>query len=240
MAFGSWRGVLGLVKPTMRPGSLEEEIRLMPEGVGVIPLPQNVTRGTRDEFDAALAAYEVAAELLAAQEVDLIHLAGTPPFMMLGCDGERALLERWQARFKIPVFAAPMSDAAALRALGVTKLVGVTYSELQNELSRNYMNEAGFDVLAMEPMIVPFDQAGTLSSKQVYAHVRKTFLDNPGADGIYLQGNAWRVLDIIEILEADFGVPVAQASCALVWEVQKQLHINAPRTGFGRLLAELP
>jgi maleate cis-trans isomerase len=240
MAFKSWRGTLGLVKPTMRPGSLEEEIRLLPEGVGIIPLQQNVTRGTRDEFDQALKAYEAAATLLAEQEVDMIHLAGTPPFMLLGRDGEKRLLRRWRRRFQIPVFAAPMADAAALRALGVTRLVGVTYSELQNELSRNYMVEAGFDVLAMEPMIVPFDQAGTLSSKQVYAHVRKTFLDHPGADGIYLQGNAWRVLDIIAMLEADFGVPVVQASCVLVWEVQKQLHIRAPRTGFGRLLAELP
>ena len=240
MAFGSWRGVLGLVKPTMRPGSLEEEIRLMPEGVGVIPLPQNVTRGTRDEFDAALAAYEVAAELLAAQEVDLIHLAGTPPFMMLGCDGERALVDKWQERFGIPVSAAPMSDVAALRALGVTRLVGVTYSELQNDLSRDYMIEAGFDVLAMEPIIVPFSEAGQISSRRVYSHIRETFLAHPDADGIYIQGNAWRVLDIIEMVERDFGVPVAQASCTLSWEVQKRLHIRSPIEGFGRLLRELP
>ncbi len=240
MAFKSWRGVLGLVKPTMRPGSLEEEIRLMPEGVGVIPLQQNVRQGTRDEFVAAIDLYEAAAERLAEQEVDLIHLAGTPPFMLLGCDGEKRLLRRWQKRFGIPVFAAPMSDAAALKALGVTKLIGVTYSELQNELSRDYMNEAGFDVLAMEPMVVPFSEAGNISSRQVYAHIRNTYLAHPGADGIYIQGNAWRVLDIIEMVESDFGVPVAQASCTLSWEVQKHLHIRAPREGFGRLLRELP
>ncbi len=240
MTFGSWRGVLGLVKPTMRPGSLEEEIRLLPEGVGIIPKHQNVTRGERDEFDAAIRAYEVAADRLAAQEVDLIHLAGTPPFMMLGVDGERELLDRWQARLNIPVFAAPMSDTAALRALGVTKLIGVTYSELQNELSRNYMTEAGFDVLAMEPMVVPFSEAGQISSQQVYSFVRDTFLAHPGADGIYIQGNAWRVLDIIDMVERDFGIPVAHASCALCWEVQKQLHIRAPLDGFGRLLRELP
>ena len=32
MAFMSWRGVVGVVKPTHRPGSLEEFIRLLPEG----------------------------------------------------------------------------------------------------------------------------------------------------------------------------------------------------------------
>lgn len=240
MAYESWRGTLGLVKPTMRPGSLEEEIRLMPDGVGVLPIQLDIQRGTQDEFEAAIAAFEAAAARLAKAGADIIHLAGTPPFMLLGRDGERQLVEDWSGRLGVPVFAAPMTDAAALRALGVTRLIGITYSPLQNELSRTYMQEAGFEVLAMEPVPVAFEEAGKLSSRQVYAHVRRMFLDHPGADGIYLQGNAWRVLDIIEMLEADFEVPVEQASCALVWHVQKHLRIRAPRAGFGRLLRELP
>jgi len=102
------------------------------------------------------------------------------------------------------------------------------------------MREAGFEVLAMEPMNVPFSEAGHISSHQVYAHIRRTVLAHPKADGIYIQGNAWRVLDIIETVERDFGVPVAHASCVLVWEVQKHLLIREPREGFGRLLSELP
>lgn len=37
MAFSSWRGTMGLIKPTHRPGSLEETIRLLPEGSGSCP-----------------------------------------------------------------------------------------------------------------------------------------------------------------------------------------------------------
>jgi hypothetical protein len=55
MAFKSWRGDVGLVKPTMRPGSLEDFIRLLPDGIGVIPILQNVRRGTEAEFVDALA-----------------------------------------------------------------------------------------------------------------------------------------------------------------------------------------
>ena len=50
MVFTSWRGVVGVVKPTHRPGSLEEFIRLMPEGVGVVPVYLDFKRGTEDEF----------------------------------------------------------------------------------------------------------------------------------------------------------------------------------------------
>ena len=54
MVFASWRGVVGVVKPTHRPGSLEEFIRLLPEGIGVVPVYLNFKRGTEDEFRAAL------------------------------------------------------------------------------------------------------------------------------------------------------------------------------------------
>ncbi len=57
MAYTSWRGVLGIIKPTMRPGSLEEFIRLLPEGIGVIPLFLGIKRGTEDEFRQVMDAY---------------------------------------------------------------------------------------------------------------------------------------------------------------------------------------
>ena len=37
MSFTSWRGVVGCIKPTLRPGGLEELIRMLPEGIGVLP-----------------------------------------------------------------------------------------------------------------------------------------------------------------------------------------------------------
>jgi len=238
--FSNWRPVIGLVKPTMRPGSLEEFVRMLPDGVGVLPLHQHIEEGREDEFEAALEAYERAAAILAEQGVDFIHLSGTPPFMILGREGEKKLIARWKRKFAIETSAAPELDAAALRALGVTKLIGVTYSEFQNELSRDYMNEAGFDVLAMEPMKASFAGASHLSPHSVYAHIRKTFLAHPEADGIYIQGNAWRVLSVIEMVERDFGVPVAHANCALTWRIQKMFRINEPREGLGRLMRELP
>jgi hypothetical protein len=45
MAISSWRGVVGIINPTMRPGVTEETIRLLPEGIGVIPLFLDFRRG---------------------------------------------------------------------------------------------------------------------------------------------------------------------------------------------------
>ena len=58
MSFTSWRGVVGCIKPTMRPGGLEELIRMLPEGIGVIPLFLGIKEGTTDEFKRAVAPFE--------------------------------------------------------------------------------------------------------------------------------------------------------------------------------------
>ena len=78
MVFASWRGVVGVVKPTHRPGSLEEFIRLLPEGIGVVPVYLNFKRGTEDEFRGALNAVEEKVAELAKEGVDLIHPEGAP------------------------------------------------------------------------------------------------------------------------------------------------------------------
>src|SRR4029450_11664464 len=104
MSFSSWRGVVGMVNPTMRPGMTEEVCRLLPEGIGLIPLflklsrgtedgfaarrrPRgegveltplfvNVSRGTEDEFETMMPHYEKLVGVLAEQKCDLIHPNG--------------------------------------------------------------------------------------------------------------------------------------------------------------------
>ncbi len=80
MAFSSWRGIVGVIKPTMRPGGVEDMIRLLPEGIGVIPLFNNITRGDRAEFKEVMKDYDEKVAILAEQGCDLIHPEGAPPF----------------------------------------------------------------------------------------------------------------------------------------------------------------
>ncbi len=240
MTYSSWRGDVGLVKPTRRPGSLEELIRMLPEGVGLIPMLLNVQAGTLAEFQAAIPFYEEKVAELASDGVDMIICSGTPPFMLLGVKGEAKLVRGWERKYKTKIFGQGMTHARALRALGITKFVGASYSALQNGIVTKYMRQAGFEIASMEPIDVPFDQVGQLSPEQVYTHVKKMFIANPGADGIYIQGGGWRMTPIIETLEQDLGVPVVISSAADCWEIQKTLRINEPRQGLGRLLAELP
>jgi maleate cis-trans isomerase len=241
MVFASWRGVVGVVKPTHRPGSLEEFIRLLPEGIGVVPVYLNFKRGTEDEFRAALNAVEEKVAELAQEGVDLIHPEGAPPFMVHGYGGEAKIIKDWESRYKVPMITAGQTQVEALRALNIKKLVGVTYFvNSVNDLTTRYFEDAGFEVLAMEGMEVAFEDVGRLASQEIYAHTRRAFLKHQDADGVYMLGTGWRCLDIIRLLEEDLQVPVVHPVPARVWSVQKRLHVRQRVKGYGRLLEEMP
>ena len=96
--FESWRGVLGDIKPTHRPGSLEEFIRLLPEGIGVIPMTVGIRSGTEKEFYDVLADYQAKAGELAELGVNLIHIGGAPPMMVHGFAGEAKIVKDMEAK----------------------------------------------------------------------------------------------------------------------------------------------
>ena len=241
MAFSAWRGIAGIIHPTLRPGALEEFIRLLPEGIGVLPLFTNIRKGTRDEFETVMGAYEQQIALLAEQGCDAIHPNGAPPFMIHGLKGEAKIVADWEAKYNVPIFTAGQNHITALRALKAKTIVGATYfqGEINNSFAQ-YFKDAGFDVKCMEGIDVPFNMVQELSGEQVYAHIKKAFLKHKGADAIYMLGSGWRTLHIVDLLEQDLGVPVVHPVTARVWEFQKRLHVNEAREGYGVLLSDLP
>jgi maleate isomerase len=241
MAFSAWRGIAGIIHPTLRPGALEEFIRLLPEGIGVIPLFTNIRRGTRDEFLTMMGAYEEQIALLAEQGCDAIHPNGAPPFMVHGLKGEAKIVRDWEKKYKTPIFTAGQNHITALRALKAKSIVGASYFPGEiNKTFAQYFTDAGFKVKCMEGIDVPFNKAQELSGEQVYAHIKKHFLASKGADAIYMLGSGWRTLHIIKTLEDDLKVPVVHPVPARVWEFQKRLNVNEPRSGYGVLLESMP
>jgi maleate isomerase len=241
MAFTSWRGIVGMINPTMRPGVTEEVIRLLPEGIGLIPLFLNIRRGTRDEFENVMPAYERKVAILAEQACDLIHPVGAPPFMVLGRNAETRLVASWEKKYKTTIFTVAQNHVVALKAIKAKTIVGATYFPGKlNDVFAKYFTDAGFKVRGMSGIEVPFDKVQELSGEQVYTYVKRNFLKHKGADAIYMLGSGWRTLGIIKALEQDLQVPVVHPITARVWEIQKRLHVRQPLSGYGHMLEVLP
>jgi maleate isomerase len=241
MAFTMWRGTVGLIKPTFRPGSTEDLIRLLPEGIGVIPLHLNIRQGTRTEFKESIPLYEEKVAELVEIGVDLVHPAGAPPFLLLGYDGERKLLDEWTARYKVPVFTNGTTQVNAFKALGIKRFIGFSYFRGEiNESFAQYFREAGFDVLAMRGLDVDFDQVESVSETEIYRFIRGVFIEHRNAEAIYMLGPAWRTLGILALMERDFGIPIVHHIPAQSWEIQRRLLVRHPFKGYGRLMEEMP
>ena len=217
-------------------------IRLLPEGVGVIPLFLNVREQVESEFRAAFEQTEAKVRELASEfNVNLIHAEGAPLFMLQGWEGEQRILKGWEQEYGVPLFTSGSSCVESLRALGIKRMVGMTYIRGEiNEAFRRYFQDAGLEVLAMECMPGDFATVRQITSGDVYYWAKQLFLRHPGAQGVYLLGSGWSVLDIIEEIEQDLRVPVVHPVPARVWAVQQRLHIHQPVGGCGQLLATLP
>ena len=111
-------GTIGLVKPTYRPGSLEETIRLLPEGVGVVPMHAGVRTGDTQEFRDVLAVVADRVAELAALGVSAVYVEGAPPGMLLGYGEDARLAASLSERHGLPVSFASTAAVDALADAG--------------------------------------------------------------------------------------------------------------------------
>ncbi len=238
----NWRGTFGIVSPTFTAGSLEELIRLLPRGIGVLQVQNDLREHTAAEFKRVIAGYEERIAKLAEVECDLITPSGAPPFMVQGFKKETSLVKGWERKFKIPMFTASQNLVHALGALRCRNLIAATYDfgAGTDKMFRKYLTQAGFKVLDMA--MVPLDPnfAATVSMEAAYPIIRRACFKHKAADGILLIGGGWRDMRIIELLENDTGLPVVHHVVSRAWEVMKRFRVNEPKPGHGRLLRDLP
>jgi maleate isomerase len=237
-----WKGVVGLVKPTFRPGSLDRFVRLMPDGVCVVPRYVGVSAGTEKEFQEALAIADERVAELAKLKVDLVVIQGVPPIMLKGFKFDAELIDALQKKYGVPVLTATRTQVDALKALKTKRIVGVTYfKDDLNPQFANFFRQGGFEVAVMKGCIdTPFSDLGKIPAEEIYTKAKKIFIEAGGGDCLYLLGAGWDCLPAIEPLERDLGTTVLSNVPADVWATQKKLNIRAPVKGFGRLLEEMP
>jgi len=240
-AGSNWRGQVGCVKPTSNNSSLVDMIRLLPPGIGVVPVYLNFTEGTREEYQNSYANYEKSVAYLASVPCDTISIEGAPPFMILGPDGEARLVDGWREKYKTDMFTSSQNQVNVLKAMKIRKILGVTpFGADLNRSYARYFEVCGIGVVAMQGMQVSFRSIQDVPAEAMYSFIKKMFLDHTGADAIYILGSPWDALGMIAALEQDLGVPVVEPVAARIWEIQRRLHVRQPIKGYGILLETLP
>ncbi|MGH7827724.1 MAG: hypothetical protein ACREQ7_21430 [Candidatus Binatia bacterium] len=234
--------VVGTVSPTNRPGTRDPQLDdRLPPNVRHISLTMNFTRGTEEEFAASIPGYETKVAELVEMKADLVRPSGAPPFMLLGYGGEQRMISGWEEKYRVPMFTSGQNHVHAMKALGIKKFVGASYfPQKMNDVFARYFTEAGFEVLSMEGLKVPFADVPKIPPMQIFEEIKGMFSQQRDADAVYMLGSAWKTLDIIDLIEKALGVPVIHPAPARNWLTQLRLGFRTPVAGYGKLLAEMP
>jgi maleate cis-trans isomerase len=239
----NYRGIVGDIKPRATDSSLVDMIKLLPDGIGVIPVYLNLTTGSREEYGSAYPIYEKHIAYLASQKCNLISIEGAPPFMLLGPAREAEMVDGWKRKYQTDMFTSSQNQVNAFRALKTRTILGITSGSGGPEMNKvyaKYFEDNGFRVVAMEGMGVEFKAVENVPPATIAAFIKKSFAEHKGADAVYILGSSLEALPLIAPLERELGVPVVQAIAARIWEIQKRLNVHEPIKGYGRLLETLP
>jgi maleate isomerase len=248
-----WRARIGALVPHADLNPESELTAMAPPGVSIhgarvrfgamergVELDEDIELGPVRAF-AEPPLLDDAAELLAAAPLDAIVHAFTSNAYVGGAGDEPALGERLERRTHgIPVVTTSLAALAGLAALGAGRLALVTppwFSPELDQMGAAWFRRHGVDVVASGPADLPggqYDiQPGTL-----FRWIRATVPAE--ADGVFIGGNGFRAVGIIEALEEDLGRPVLTANQVLLWAALHRAGAKVHVTGYGRLFGVTP
>ena len=233
---------VGVIKPTLTSKSYLDLEALLPKDIELIREDMGFAYRSIEEFRQAMPAYAEKVAKLAAKGCDMIHPEGAPPFMLQGLKEETRLIAAWEQQHGVPVFTTGSTQVAAMTAFGIHRFVGMT--PFDGELAdafKAYFVDAGFDVLRMGKPAAQDQDVYEMTIDDVQTEIVRSFKATPGEpEALYILGSDWRILDILESLEAEIGVPVLHPVVVRCWYILRLLNRELTFSGKGRLLQAMP
>ncbi len=233
--------VLGMMKPSTegRGSSAEEMKKMLPPNVSVTSEALGIRDLVASQLSAALSRIEEVAAVLAARNVDVITMGGTPPVVFGGYGFDKQIVERIHKVTPIPATTSQTSAVTAIKLLGAKKIVIITpFKEHINQLVVKFMEDSGFEVGCLQTADAPFETFPQMSLSLSYDLSLKAMRTAPDAQCIYIPCSAWPVSANIEPLEKETGVPVVASTQSNLWGALRLAGVKGPIQGYGRLFRE--
>jgi arylmalonate decarboxylase len=177
------------------------------------------------------------ARRLVARCASGVMIGGTSFTFYRGAQFHRELLARVHDATGLPVSSTSQAMLDGLAFLGARRLaVATAYSEDVDRRLQQFLEEAGYTVLALRGMgIVDPSEAERVTPETTAQLGRDVFASAPEADCLLISCGGLRTTDIVSGLEQSCGVPVVTSYTATTWGLA-QLAGVSPQRGFGRLL----
>lgn len=207
-------------------------IRFSALGLG---LGEISTRGYTEVIDSVVGK----AVALKAEGAAAVSLMGTSLSFFRGAAFNVELQAEMARATGLPCTTMSNAIVGALRHLGVRRVaVATAYINEVNAQLRRYLDDSGFEPLALEGLAISDVQAvGRVPTQVLVDLCLRVFDAQPSADGILISCGGLVTLDAVREVEAQLGVPVVSSSPAGFWDLVRTAGLDARSPGQGRLFA---
>lgn len=232
-----WRAKIGYVLLATEQTIQDDVMALRPDGVGIhfarAAIPDEITNATLAAQADCLA--ECASTLLSDGSLDVVCYACTSGSLVIG--EERVFAELNKGAPEAKATSLITGVIRALRTLDARRVVIATpYLDEINEREADYLEQAGFDVLAISGLNLEKDSDMVRVSPE-YLEQFAVSVDRADADAIFVSCGALRTLDVVDRIERQAGKPVVASNQAMIWDTLRLAGIEDRFEGYGRLLS---
>lgn len=230
-----WRHKLGLIVPSWNT-VMEYETQRMAAGAISVHV-QRIAHTADSEENLMWMGTQVpaAAQLLAHAKVDVICYGCTAGGFLKGPHYDREMNAGIRAATGIAGTTSASAITDALNAVAAQRIsVATAYEPWLNARTQQYLEAAGFEVLAIEGFGTQAHAA--ITPERVAALARQ--VDRAGAQAIFIGCSNLRTLEIIETLEQELGKPVVTSNQASMWSMLRLIGHRDAVAGAGRLFRE--
>jgi maleate cis-trans isomerase len=214
---------------------------MMPEGFMLLNSTGTIRQLVDADFERQLQRIEEAAEDLVENKCDAIIIGGSPLFTKLGHGSDIEMGKKLTTKFGVPISPGITGEIAALKSLGLKKLVVATpHEDSLNGRMKAFLEASGFEVLKIQGYGVRKNADLTdMDIHAAYRIAKKLYEQANDADGIFVPCPRWPTITDVDLLEDEIGKPVVTSCQAYIWHALKMAKVKQPIEGFGRLMASL-
>ena len=232
-----YRARIGYISPSVIELNAYDFYRIVPDGVGMIGVACMVGGWKEEAYKEALKQVEACAHELKRRACDFIIHGGSPLVLSQGKGFETKLIQQLEGITEVPCTTSIVAALDAFRDLSVSRLAVVDpYPPDLNEKVVSYLKAWGFEARSLVSLGTDFTNSSGASVADIYQAAKRAVREAGNADGIYIPCANFPVVDVIEDLETDLGLPVIANMTSQLYVAFKAISMHEKITGYGRLM----
>ena len=231
----AWRAEIGLINPGTGASMERDFHRFVPEGVGVIttrvpfggmPSPE----GLMEMADLL----EDCAKVFSTRHHDLVMFGCTSGSLIGGPGFDQECIRRIERASGAPGLTTSTVLMEGFARLGVNRVAAITpYPDDTNAIEKHFLESHGIGVTSIQGMHQSEKSIADIQPSFVYQKVKE--MDISHSDCIFISYTGLNVLDIIETIETDFGLPVITSNQVTLWGALRHARVGVKIPKLGKL-----